>query len=196
MSKKLWAQFHFAKERRLLQLMLNIIVVLIVIIAILLQPNFGDFWEKSIGTISSIATFFIAIFLWFNDLSRDWKESLEKRLFVDFQFKNSAGDIQTAMRCEGAYLAGEADIRAWGQQIGRQMNDQKNLEFKPTPVQKEGSPVWDPIEKCFYKPYSLVVLLDSDSEGTPNLSEKIRSKIQQNKMLLWSRTNGMTDEWV
>jgi hypothetical protein len=194
--RKLWAQIQFAKERRLIQLMVNTIIVLSVIAAMLFQPNLGDFWEKSIGTISSIATFFIAIFLWFNDLSRDWKDSLEKRLFVDFNYKNLEGENRTAMRCEGAYLSGEADIRAWGQQIGRQMNDQRNLDFKPTPIQREDIPTWDDDEKCFYKPYRMTVLLDSDSGGLPTLNEKIRSKILKNQMLVWSRKNGMKDEWI
>jgi hypothetical protein len=124
------------------------------------------------------------------------KNSLEKRLSIDFNFKDLNGAIKTAMKCEGAYLSGQDDIRAWGQQIGKQMNDQKLLDFKPLPTQKEGSPTWDDIEKCFFKPYHLIVLIDSDTEGLPTLNERIRSKIRLNQMLLWSRQNGMVDEWV
>jgi len=195
-GKKLWAQIQFARERRLFQLMFNTIIVLVVIVAFLLQPNLGDFWEKSVGTISSIATFFIAISLWFNDLSRDWKDSLEKRLFVYFNFINVAGEVQSAMKCMGAYLSGEADIRAWSQQIGRQMNEQKNLDFNPIPIQREGEPAWDEAEQCFFKPFLVTILLDSDEEGLPTLHDKIRAKISANQMLVWSRQNGMNDEWV
>jgi hypothetical protein len=195
--KKLLAQYKFAKEQRLVQLMLNAIIVLVVIATILLQPNLGDFWEKSVGTISSIATFFIAIFLWFNDLSRDWKDSLEKRLFVDFNYKDSNGVVITAMECLGASLSGESDIRAWGQQIGRQMNSNTgNLEFKPIPVQREGQPVFDETENCFFKPFFLTLLLDSESDGLPKLNDGIRSKLKSRQTLRWSRQNGMTDEWI
>ncbi|MBV6443388.1 MAG: hypothetical protein EPGJADBJ_05127 [Saprospiraceae bacterium] len=194
--KKVCAQYQFAKERRLTQLLFNTIIVLTVIVALLYQPNLGDFWDKSVGTISSIATFFIAIFLWLNDLSRDWKDSLEKRLFVDFNYRDLTGIQKPAMKCVGAFLSGEADIRAWGQQIGKQMNDQKILDFKPVPIQRDGLPIFDETEKCFFKPYYLTILLDSDSDGLPTLCDRVRSKIKSNQFLVWSRQHNMTDEWV
>ncbi len=195
-GKKLWAQIMFAKERRLLQLLLNTIVVLIVMAAILVQPNLGDFWDKSVGTISSIATFFIAIFLWFNDLSRDWKDSLEKRLSVDYCFINAKGEVQVAMRCVGAYLSGEADIRQWGQQIGKQMNNNELLSFNPLPFQMSLTPLFDEREGHFYKPYYLVIMLDTDTGRLPKISQKLMPSIKDNKMLIWTRQNGMTNEWV
>jgi hypothetical protein len=38
---------------------------------------------------------------------------------------------KVVMSCYEAYLFGISDIRAWSQQIGRQMNGGENLEFDP-----------------------------------------------------------------
>ena len=76
--------------------------------------------------MTGLITFLIALFVWFIQMNREWKESLGKRLTVRFEYKGS-----TILECKEALLTGDADIRQWGQQIGRQMTFQSTLEFDP-----------------------------------------------------------------
>jgi hypothetical protein len=84
-----------------------------------LWDNFGD-WTVA------IATLFTAIAVWWSELADDWLESLPKKLTVVFE--HNGAEI---MRCNGAVLTSEADMRQLSQQIGRQMAGNQTLELKP-----------------------------------------------------------------
>ncbi|HVY70457.1 MAG TPA: hypothetical protein VHH73_11045, partial [Verrucomicrobiae bacterium] len=68
-------------------------------------------------------------------------------------------DGWVVLACENAFLAGEDDLRAWGQQIGSQMNDGAHLKFgpfiTPTPMPVARAP-----DGTWYKPYRIKFLLD------------------------------------
>ncbi len=78
--------------------------------------------EPAIGLTTLLVV--IAVFFW--ELEQDWENSLPKILTANFKY-----DDKLVMKCEGAFLAGEADIRQWGQQIGRQMAGGGDLYFLP-----------------------------------------------------------------
>lgn len=88
-------------------------------------PDKGDSLQLA-EAITGLITFLIALFVWFIQINREWKDSLGKRLTVQFEFKN-----KLVMKCEEAFLSGEADIRAWGQQLGQQMALGAFLKFDP-----------------------------------------------------------------
>ena len=73
-------------------------------------------------SISAIATLFIATSV----LREERLKNLDKKLTVIFRFQG-----KEVMVCENAYLAGEADIRQWGQSIGQLMNNGLRLHFEP-----------------------------------------------------------------
>lgn len=75
--------------------------------------------------VVTFATFLTALYIGYIETARDWLASLPKKVDVEFLHD---GDV--VMECKDAYLAGEADVRAWAQQIGRQMSD-GSLEFLP-----------------------------------------------------------------
>jgi hypothetical protein len=84
-------------------------------------------WEPVLG----ITTLFVALSVWFGEIFQDWDNSLPKRMTVRFIHVNEdTGEEKVIMKCEEAYLAGESDIRAWGQQLGRQMANNELLNFE------------------------------------------------------------------
>jgi hypothetical protein len=88
----------------------------------------GDAWGW-LQNISTSLTLVVAFLIWVGERAQDWQFSLPKRLTAEFYF---AGD--KVMVCEGAYLAGEDDIRAWAQQLGMQMASEP-LSLLPDMVQ-------------------------------------------------------------
>ena len=80
--------------------------------------NIGSVLES----IGAIATLFIATSV----LREERLKNLDKKLTVIFRFQG-----KEVMVCENAYLAGEADIRQWGQSIGQLMNNGSRLHFEP-----------------------------------------------------------------
>ena len=74
-------------------------------------------------------------------------DSLPKKLTVAFVFEN-----QVVLLCRNAYLASEGDIRTWGQQIGRQMNDGKDVHFEPYIRQQDMGVVVDKND-CRFQAY-------------------------------------------
>ncbi|MGB1216774.1 MAG: hypothetical protein ACPG5P_02800 [Saprospiraceae bacterium] len=94
-------------------------------------PNFSNFvglkwWTEAIDPLIGVAVFVMTIFLWYAKNDMDWENKLEKRLTVGFVY-----DGDELLRCIGAYLAGEGDIRAWGMQIGAQMSGRRFLKLEP-----------------------------------------------------------------
>lgn len=75
---------------------------------------------------TGLTTLLVVIAVFYRELEQDWENSLPKSLTVNFEYKE-----KLVLRCEDAFLAGEADIRQWGQQIGKQMAENENLFFLP-----------------------------------------------------------------
>lgn len=88
-----------------------------------------DWGESLIG----ICTLAVAIVVWFEELKHEREEALPKKLTASFYFEN-----WLVLRCDKAYLAAVSDIRAWSQQLGRQMINNVNLEFEPFIIQHPG----------------------------------------------------------
>ena len=89
-------------------------------------------WSERISPLLGVATFLVALAVWFAERHEEWKTSLPKKLTVYFRHEG-----KERMRCVRAELTAEADMRALAQQIGRQMNGGKDLSFfapklKPT----------------------------------------------------------------
>jgi hypothetical protein len=88
-----------------------------------------DFWLW-MEPLTGLTTLAVAGLVWFGELKQDWYNSLPKRLTVQFVYKFSDG-YRMVLQCTEAYLTGEDDIRAWGQQVGQQMADRELLMFQP-----------------------------------------------------------------
>lgn len=107
----------------------------VLILAGLVAFSFSIFFQNHWGwlePLTGIATLLVAIGVWWGEVKQDMENALPKRLNVRFLFEG-----KEIMRCDQAYLAGESDIRAWGQQIGRQLVG-GILDFAPDILQTPG----------------------------------------------------------
>lgn len=97
------------------------------------DSGIAGWWANGLDPVLAFATVLLAATLWLAGLNARWRASLEKRLTVHFAIAVRPGANQPydyVYSCYDAYLAGEGDIRAWGQQIGLQMHGQQ-LDFYP-----------------------------------------------------------------
>ena len=114
-----------------IQLQLTVILGLLLVFFIdwiLLNSILSDsIFANFLDPFLSIATALLALYIWWNNRN----DNLPKRLTVHFVHATDKGTLQYVYTCHEAYLSGVSDIRTWGQQIGRQMNGNHNLEFYP-----------------------------------------------------------------
>lgn len=73
------------------------------------------------------------------------------------------------MTCHQAYLAGEGDMRAWGQQIGSQMNDTNHLSFYPYITNGKKAIEYDPIQKQYFILHSITFHIKDIDKLCPTL---------------------------
>lgn len=110
---------------------------------------FEQHWSKWLDALVSAGLIAIGLTIWISERNQDAKKDLPKRLTVHFM-----KDEKYVMTCHEAYLAGEGDIRAWGQQIGGQMAQQPFLSFYPYITQKgpdiSKDRTFNLYEVCFY----------------------------------------------
>lgn len=87
-------------------------------------------WTNWLDPIITVATLVVAALLFVGSAMTAWEERLEKRLDVHCRYKG-----RYVGSCWEATLAHEGDIRQWGQQVGRQMLDVRELlKFTVTPA--------------------------------------------------------------
>ncbi len=160
--------FSYAYETRRGQLAL-ILAITILMSFLIALGNKEKWWDNLLDPAIGLGTFLFAIFVWYRDLAQNWENSLPKRLSVRFVF-----DGQLVLFCRNAQLASEADIRQWGQQIGSQMCNGENLNFRPFFETRLGVPKRDE-RGDFYKPYFLQIFLtELPSRKNTELTEKVK----------------------
>lgn len=133
-----WRICGYILKSRRLQILTGVACVLALAVAVFLVPKLrppGEFvapaadwlsWQGNLQTLFGLATFLVAIMVWYNTLSEEWAKRQPLLLTAYFFCKD-----YPVLICYHAYLAGEADIRAWSQQIcGRQMAG-GDLKFRP-----------------------------------------------------------------
>ncbi|GAB4255882.1 MAG: hypothetical protein Kow0027_22780 [Saprospiraceae bacterium] len=119
----------------------------LLVLIIVLAFGYGAFGKESAGfeavwkwidPVSAIASFVITIAILYNQARESWEDDLEKRLSIEFVYGRDV-----IARVEDAYLAGESDIRAWSQQLGKQMMGEMKMDMnwdeeKPKVIKAEG----------------------------------------------------------
>jgi hypothetical protein len=124
------------------------------------SPNFNaQYWDQ-FSTIVNIGTLVAACVIAWVQLKQEWMDSLPKRLTL-----LCAHNGYLVLICREAYLAGKDDIRAWGQQIGQQMNEGKRLALNDPFIKQREFPIsWDQARGTHYKPYAILIQLDAIPE--------------------------------
>lgn len=116
----------------------------------LTMADINTFWEKKLNTVFSAATLLVALAVWFGETHQDWMASLPCKLTAIFIF-----DDQEVMRCNKAELFSEADIRALGQQLGLQMNNNNQLKMKSPAILKTGGVQEKDVNGKLYRHWSI-----------------------------------------
>lgn len=173
MRKSSYLIYLWKEERR--ALLTFFIVVVILLLIVVLVPDFHYFYSSKIAPIAGLSTVIITICIWIFQSRNNRKESLPKRLTVHFVYNN-----KIVMSCYEAYLSGVTDIRAWSQQIGKQMNKNINLELNPIIEAKAPSILKSVLEKNENKSLKDIMLY----EVTFFLREPPKDK-DSDKCLLW-----------
>lgn len=83
-------------------------------------------WVDQVQSLVGLLTLVIAIFVWFGELREDWAGKLPCLMSVYFFW-----DAKPVIVCRHVWLAGEGDLRAWGQQVAAQSAGARFLDFSP-----------------------------------------------------------------
>lgn len=155
------------------------LVSLIVLYARVTQRGNVWDWVQNVATCFTLGT---ALLIWASERAREWRLDLPKRLTARFVYQG-----REVMVCEGAYLAGESDIRQWAQQLGAQMADNdRKLALLPDLEQGEPEVMLDINEGCHFLHYEFKVGLDK----LPDHLEKLKkTKGEQFPLVHWTRAN-------
>jgi hypothetical protein len=90
------------------------------------SPTSWTGWLNNLQSYLAIGTFFVALFVWYGKIRDDWQEELPKRMSVFFLHNGLPVIV-----CRYVWLAGEGDLRAWGQQVAAQAVGERFLSFYP-----------------------------------------------------------------
>ncbi len=116
------------------------------------------FWEW-IDPVAGIMTFITTLAIFWFQARKNWEDSLEKMLTVEYIYTGGENELLIA-KIENAYLAGESDVRQWAQSLGQQIMG--NLDFDMN---------WDELpqkinyhhkEAKFFKYYEVKLYLTTD----------------------------------
>lgn len=108
-------------------------------------------WTGQLDPLVSLATLLIAMLVWFSDARRNWLAGLPCKLTVVFAYQK-----KERIRCERADLASPADIRAMGQQLGRQMCQGEALRIALPRFQVTGGAPEEGADHGIYRHYQVV----------------------------------------
>ena len=101
------------------------------------STNLVDWWIK-VQSLLGLGTLLVAVFLWYGEVHEDWINTMPKRMSVFFMH-----DGWPVIVCRYIWLAGEGDLRAWGQQVAAQAVCERFLNFYPNvKAENPGLAVW------------------------------------------------------
>jgi len=83
-------------------------------------------WLINIQALLGAGTLLVALFVWYGEIHEDWENILPKRMSVFFLHNGLPVIV-----CRYVWLAGEGDLRAWGQQVAAQAVGERFLSFYP-----------------------------------------------------------------
>lgn len=140
--------------------------------------NWGD-WLMRAQAFFSLATLLVALFVWHRGIREEWESHLPKRMSVFFFFQG-----RPAIVCRYVWLGGEADLRAWGQQVAAQAAyKERFLEFSPEIRTKNHSLIFDIRNGKICNHYEICFILSSlppSLKNPPPLSDDQKTCRYQN----------------
>lgn len=158
------------------------------------QQDHTDTWWQWIDPVAGIMTFITTLVIFGFQARKNWEDSLEKQLFVNYYY---IGLEYPILSVQNAYLAGEGDIRAWAQALGRQVLG--DLEFDMNWDDPKPNISFDSPQNHYIKLYKVNIYLSTnplDNESIKTKSEAFllktfkHSKIEHDKIkgtIIWKR---------
>lgn len=128
------------------------------------SPSTWVGWLINIQALLGAGTLLVALFVWYGEIHEDWENALPKRMSVFFLHNGLPVIV-----CRYVWLAGEGDLRAWGQQVAAQAVDERFLSFYPN-VRREAprKALW--IDGKICRHYEVCFeLMDMDKKNNQNL---------------------------
>lgn len=186
-------KFAWRAHRLQFAFILLVATVLLWIIYATHDTPAGLGWYRNwLAPLVAPLTLATTVFLWFNGLAERWRQQLPNRLDVIFMYEDTP-----LMRCDNAYLTGAVDIRAWSQQIGRQMTAGGDLKMVPWIDQTTPRIGYDADGQA-YEHYAVTFYLTS----TPNLQyvkddeqrDRVQATFDAGEMIYWRIADPKTAE--
>lgn len=163
------ARLQFAIKNYVIPIVLTGLFLLWVIVDWLSGWHVGDSikerWNADLDQVVSLATLMIALFVWYGEIAEDWKNNLPKRLTVRFETVDENNEPELAMLCIKAHLSDAADIRNLGQQIGRQMNDGKDIPFCAPYIKRDAGEILYSPETGHFQHYTVIFTISQIPDG-------------------------------
>jgi len=130
-----------------------------------------ELWWHKMEMPVVFGTFLFSLFIALRTFYEEWDRKLPKRLTVHFKLhdERNSENGKYIMSCHDAYLASEADIRQWGQQIGRQMANELDFEvFIDSTKPKRINGLYNHYSATFF----LTKIPKQKDKTTPDLNSK------------------------
>lgn len=125
--RKAWLVLVYASKRQKLPIAIMVLFIVLVALGVLFwselrlpstpshTPESIIEWLLNAQTILGIGTLLVALFVWMGEIEENWENNLPKRLSVFFFW-----EAKPLIVCRYVWLAGEDEVRTWGQQVGVQ----------------------------------------------------------------------------
>lgn len=143
-----------------------------------------DLWHW-LDPVAGIMTFITTLFIFGMQAYKNWETSLEKRLNINYWSSGENDSRKPVVKVLGAYLSGENDIRAWAQQLGRQMMG--NLDFDMNWDDDTPPKILKMNKGKFFKQYEIDVYLTSNpfesEEHKKKVDEFIKRKFRHSRVM-------------
>jgi hypothetical protein len=128
--RKIWLVLMYAFKHQKLRIAIMSVFLVLVALGVLFwsemrlpstsshSPESIIEWLLNAQTILGIGTLLVALFVWIGEIEENWQNDLPKRLSLFFFW-----EAKPLIVCRYVWLAGEDEIRTWGQQVGVQAQD-------------------------------------------------------------------------
>ncbi len=131
--QELWQITRYLWDSRRPAILVMFLALLAIPIFLLASEQFSLpdlLWKKfaadEVGLFIQVITFLAVAGIWFIELKKEWRGSLEKYLSVSFVYEG-----QKRIRCRYAPLVTESDIRNMAQSFGQALNKGGRLPIAP-----------------------------------------------------------------
>ncbi|MCO5232091.1 MAG: hypothetical protein M9958_13145 [Chitinophagales bacterium] len=166
-----------------------LILVILLFLVYLLDENHSNVVWEVIDPVAGIMTFITTLVIFGFQAKKNWEDSLEKMLSVEYIYTGEEQDLLIA-KIENAYLSGESDVRQWAQSLGQQIMG--NLDFDMNWDESPRKIIYNDSEKSFYKNFEVKLYLTTNPISIPNDPRKGEQAIKAflNRKFKYSKIEG------